>query len=308
MSLLSTELVDEFLASRKSYIGGSDIAAVMGKSRWRTPLMVYQDKTEDRPPRPVNKAMQRGVGLEPNAASAFMEAIPCSMALSPVSGLKSTKYPHCGGHPDRIIHLPDGRRGILEIKCPDRFVFQKVRDEGADIEYELQTQWYMGLTDADIGYLMYFNADLWDWEIFEIQPDLAQQEEMYTAAEEFWSKYVYWRKPPEEVQLPEYGDKAKTTGDLDGEMLELVQQYADLSAIIDNAEATQKEVRTKLLGMTVTPGTWQGHGFRYTMAMNPGKKTISKSKLEEAGIDPTPYMTEGKPYSTITVKPVKEEL
>ena len=42
---------EEWLSARRTGIGGSDIAAILGLSPWRTPLDVYRDKVdgEDQP-------------------------------------------------------------------------------------------------------------------------------------------------------------------------------------------------------------------------------------------------------------------
>lgn len=52
---------------RQKYLGGSDVAAILGISPWKTPLDVYLDKTEGRQPEDASKKkiFARGVRLEP---------------------------------------------------------------------------------------------------------------------------------------------------------------------------------------------------------------------------------------------------
>lgn len=52
---------------RQSYLGGSDIAGILGVSPWRTPLDVFLDKTEGKQPDDASKAQifKRGQRLEP---------------------------------------------------------------------------------------------------------------------------------------------------------------------------------------------------------------------------------------------------
>lgn len=54
-------------ADRETYLGGSDIAAILGISPWRTPLDVYLDKVEGRQPEDPSKAkiFRRGARMEP---------------------------------------------------------------------------------------------------------------------------------------------------------------------------------------------------------------------------------------------------
>jgi putative phage-type endonuclease len=54
---------DEWLAARRTGIGGSDIAAILGLSPWRTPLDVYRDKV-DGAEQPETEAMRWGRLLE----------------------------------------------------------------------------------------------------------------------------------------------------------------------------------------------------------------------------------------------------
>jgi putative phage-type endonuclease len=52
---------------RQKYLGGSDIAAILGISPWRTPLDVYLDKVEGKRPEDPSKAQifRRGARMEP---------------------------------------------------------------------------------------------------------------------------------------------------------------------------------------------------------------------------------------------------
>jgi len=54
---------------RSTFLGGSDVAAVMGLSPWATPLELWLDKTKQRAPRPISREQQRifdrGHKLEP---------------------------------------------------------------------------------------------------------------------------------------------------------------------------------------------------------------------------------------------------
>lgn len=52
---------------RQKYLGGSDIAAILGISPWRTPLDVYLDKVEGKQPEDPSKAQifRRGTRMEP---------------------------------------------------------------------------------------------------------------------------------------------------------------------------------------------------------------------------------------------------
>ena len=54
----------DWLDVRKTGIGGSDVAAVLGISPWKSPLDVFLDKTGKSAPEPENDAMYWGTRLE----------------------------------------------------------------------------------------------------------------------------------------------------------------------------------------------------------------------------------------------------
>ena len=63
-----------WLELRRNAIGGSDAAAILGLSKWSSPLAVYADKLGLVPEREDNEAMRQGRDLEEYVASRFTEA------------------------------------------------------------------------------------------------------------------------------------------------------------------------------------------------------------------------------------------
>ena len=55
----------EWLKARQTGIGGSDVAAILGLSKWKTPLDVYNDKIADTPSEESNPSIEWGNRLEP---------------------------------------------------------------------------------------------------------------------------------------------------------------------------------------------------------------------------------------------------
>mgnify|MGYP003308094406 CR=1 FL=1 len=63
----------EWLARRRQGIGGSDVAAILGLSPWRTALDVYHDKTGAEKPEAETENMRIGTALEQFVADRFTE-------------------------------------------------------------------------------------------------------------------------------------------------------------------------------------------------------------------------------------------
>ena len=57
-------LTEQQIKERKNYIGGSDCAAVLGMSRWGSPLTVWMEKTGQSEVKEENLAMKLGNKLE----------------------------------------------------------------------------------------------------------------------------------------------------------------------------------------------------------------------------------------------------
>lgn len=50
----------EWLKNRQTGIGGSDVAAILGLSKWKTPLDVYNDKIAENPVEESNASIEWG--------------------------------------------------------------------------------------------------------------------------------------------------------------------------------------------------------------------------------------------------------
>ena len=64
---------DKWLEARRSAIGGSDAAAIIGLNQYSSPYSVWADKTGRLPEKPDNEAMRQGRDLEEYVASRWRE-------------------------------------------------------------------------------------------------------------------------------------------------------------------------------------------------------------------------------------------
>lgn len=64
---------EEWLKERKKSLGGSDMGAVLGLNKYRSPYTVWAEKTGRIGEEPENEAMRIGRDLEPYVASRFEE-------------------------------------------------------------------------------------------------------------------------------------------------------------------------------------------------------------------------------------------
>lgn len=87
--------------------------------------------------------------------------------------------------------------------------------------------------------------------------------------------------------------------ELDGLVRQLEQSKYSKKAIEREVEELNEAIRQKLIEANESRAVGQGWKASYTTVA--GRKTISKAKLEEAGLDPEDFMEEGAGYEKLTV-------
>jgi phage-type endonuclease len=65
---------EQWLKARQTGIGGSDVAPILGISKWTTPLDVYNEKVADTPTEKDSDPMEWGRRLEPVIRQAYAES------------------------------------------------------------------------------------------------------------------------------------------------------------------------------------------------------------------------------------------
>ena len=178
------------------YIGGSDIAAILGISRWRTRRDVYNrifGLAEEK----ESPAFEWGKRLEEVIANKFLDNH--GDIEQGIFGKKMETHLEDGTWLGGEIDLC-WRGGVAEIKTAGAHARDDWGDpaDGADgcpADYVAQTRWYMMAADAAVGYIAvliggqdyreYFFGRDRDWE------DAALQ-----AACLFWQEYVVTLTPP----------------------------------------------------------------------------------------------------------------
>jgi len=93
----------EWLEERRSGIGGSDAAAVLGISRYASPMKVYLEKTGELEPFAGNEYTEWGNILEPVIREQFQQRTGFVVEEN-LELLRSEKHPFMVAHLDGIIY------------------------------------------------------------------------------------------------------------------------------------------------------------------------------------------------------------
>ena len=169
--------------NRHLYIGGSDIAKVMGLSRWGTPLSLWAEKTGKIPPKDLSnvEAVELGNDLEDFVANKFSQKTGKAVRRSP-KVYQHPQYPYMVAHIDRLI---TGSDELLE--CKTCSFFKKDEWEGEEIpqEYILQVMWYLGITGRRIGHIaVLIGGQSFKYKKIEFDSELFDK--MVESAKDFW--------------------------------------------------------------------------------------------------------------------------
>ena len=261
----------EWLKTRQTGIGGSDVAAILGLNRYRTPLDVYNDKTAtDDPQDEQSQAAYFGSLLEDVVAREF--ATRTGMKIQRVTRmLRSGEGDWMIANIDRAIVQNDiagrvyvydeqrqaetGRQistdAILECKTASSFMADHwgpsqeaeivsskvVTEHKIPLYYETQVQWYLGVTGCHTCYVAVLLGGQ-DFRIYAVKRDdvviKALQEQCFT----FWQK-VKAGTPPDPTTKE---DVAKLFERDNGEMVE-----ADNTVAADIGELITLQAQIKQL-------------------------------------------------------------
>ena len=133
---------EEWLKVRKLGLGGSDMAAVLGLSPWRSPIDVWLDKTSDTVEEKESEPMYWGNVLEEVVAQEFAKRSGYKVRNNNFT-LQSDKYPYLLANIDReIVGLDAG----LECKTANAFKANEWDGDNVPDAYYIQCQHYMAVT------------------------------------------------------------------------------------------------------------------------------------------------------------------
>ena len=271
----------DFSADRTKYIGGSDIGAILGLSRYRTALQVWMEKTGKDTKKSDSLPMRFGSFAEEFVASeysratgfelihdesiyihpshSFMSAhidrfvLPKSDLSSARNRTNDTKCTNATSINDNKVN-PNLFSRILECKTANPFATNEWGEAGTDqipMSYLCQCIWYMAITGIDKTDLavLFGNSD---FRVYEITRDLELEELMIQKAMGFWHQYVLKDIPPpisseQDCQLLFSKSDSTKTVEASDETLELTRRLHILNGEITAYEKEISQIKQNLM-------------------------------------------------------------
>src|SRR5574343_2019549 len=182
--------MDQSPEARKSRIGGTDIAVILGLSPWKTPYQLWLEKTSGEAIHAANEAMRYGIMMEPVIRDWYINETGILIQV-PDAPIVHAEFDYCVASVDGIA-----LDRVLEIKTSksDRDWGEPGSDE-IPVYYRTQVEWYLAICErqmADVVVLFPGRIPL----IYRVEEDKELQEMLFEAAHEFWRRVQQDDPPP----------------------------------------------------------------------------------------------------------------
>lgn len=212
----------EWLKFRAAGIGGSDAAAILGLSKWSSPVDIWESKVnaEAASEDGASEAMEWGTRLEALIRARFKELHPDWIVRQVHAILENEERPFMRANLDGVVNHPDHGRGILEIKTASSRTAADWKD-GVPAYYAPQADHYMAVTGLPfVVFAVLIGGSEYREEWFF--RDEARITALVEAETEFWAMV-------QDRRIPRASGKAD---------LEVIRRYLplDAAAVVDAPE------------------------------------------------------------------------
>lgn len=242
---------EEWLKWRKNGIGGSDVSALLGISKWKSALEVWLDKTGQAEDLDVdNEAMEWGRIMEPVIRSHF-QSVTGKKVVEVKAIMQHTEYPFMLADIDGLTEDDQGNPAVLEIKIASEYK-RSEWEEDIPTYYQTQIQHYLcvaGLAKAYVAVLIGGNS----FRLYEVDADAEVQRMLIAVEADFWNKVITNTRPEmdgsdaaKELLDKTYQGGIKETVSLPDDARVYIEQYFEASVEEDNAKAKKQEASNKI--------------------------------------------------------------
>jgi putative phage-type endonuclease len=184
----------KWLEARKTYIGGSDLGAIVGVNRYKTALDVYLEKTSEHIHEVNNDATYWGNVLEEVVAQEYSKRTHLPLKTE-TTLLRHKEHEFLGANIDRWV---GNKEYVLECKTASFMMARDWGEEGTDQipeSYLVQVAHYASICDVpkvDIAVLIGGQ----DFRIYTYERNREFEEKLIKIAHHFWHNHIEKRIPP----------------------------------------------------------------------------------------------------------------
>ncbi|AKI96569.1 YqaJ viral recombinase family protein [Kosmotoga pacifica] len=188
---------EEWLKERQKGIGGSDAAAALGISRYKSKFRLFLEKTgKVEQPEPTER-MQIGIEVEEAIFQMVKKRLSDYALIHNNQFYRHNEYPWMVGNIDGDIYDPRIKEfGVLELKFVSPYMKKEWEGEEIPQEYIIQLQHYFIVTNRSWGYIaaLIGNEELL---IKRVERDEELCKMIIDGEKNFWLNHVEKNIPPE---------------------------------------------------------------------------------------------------------------
>ena len=184
---------EEWLRWRQKGLGGSDIAPILGISKWSSAMDIWLSKTNQKHDDCVqNEAMFWGTRLEFIIRERFGE-VTGKKVIEIHAILQNIDHPYMIADIDGLTEDDNGEPAVLECKCVSEYK-RSEWENNVPIYYQCQVQHYLAVTGLSTAYVVALIGGN-SFVIREVHADKEMQEMLIAIEADFWNKVVNMIRP-----------------------------------------------------------------------------------------------------------------
>jgi len=237
---------EEWLNRRSSFLGGSEIATVVGCNPFQTPYQLWEIKTGKAPKFEGNNATEMGNLLEPVVAERFESVTGHRVIKASADDVVyiNNDYPFLAGTPDRFYY-PEEKDGKRVLEC--KSTSMTVDPDQIPQMWFIQTLFYMGLTGMDKGAIAWLSGNRgFTFDYLPIGFDSELYDMLVQAGVSFWQDCVEADIPPDAMNVDDVQRMYRShvegkTVDAD---LDLYNQHVELASLKKIKALTDEKITT----------------------------------------------------------------
>lgn len=297
----------QWLANRRGGIGGSDVSAILGINKYRTPFEVWLDKTGQIPidTTETSEAIHFGNVFEEVVAQEFSRRAGKKVFRQNKTYIHP-EYPMLRANIDRdIAHEP----GFLECKTANAYLASEWKDDEVPAPYLLQVQHYMNVLNRPYCYIaVLIGGQQFKYKRIERDQDLIDivQDKLVN----WWNKYIINGEQP-----PIDGSDAATNflkdylvDKSEGDVIELPDDDFTRLKQRQQLKATEKDIKHEIANIdnhlklelqTADSGHLEGFKVDFKTYQ---KESIDKAKLKDKYPDAYEDVIRNSKYRRLAIK------
>lgn len=279
----------EWLKLRRHGIGGSEVAAILGMSRWASPRDVWLDKMGCGRGELSSWPIVRGNALEGPLLEWF--ALKTGRPVTTMPLQRNIERPWMLGSVDGI-----SVDGIVEAKTASwRIAMQDWTDGVAD-HAEMQLQWYLAVTGLRHGWIIGALGDD-DPVITPVERDDSLIATLINAVGKFWHDYVLAEvEPPlmwmdRETVMREFPAVERTVAEGDADIDQVVRDRINVAARLKAVEHERDALDARIVKALGDADHLVIDGEIAATRKEQTSTRFDKASATAGGLDLAPYMT-----------------